>query len=559
MFELPEDLIEMSKEEVEFIAHHGMQLVNNGVKITKEICQKLYKKLKSEEFNAGDHMQLMEDPGEKCFRLQATQGIQANSDVYLVDHFFSFRYCLPHFRYKELRNQLMKNETLRKRLRSMTKFFPDRKCLKNSLYRPKSVDPLLNPEFDGDESIIDPRNLNVDWENIETLSLCYTGVSEPDLVAEMLTKCPKLKALWLLGCPLNEGPAETLMFLYIEEKFSNIQIYNSKFTKHAKEWAIKLANWGLGSTIADSVPLGEMKGCDINGRNFYALKDDHSLFDAMKKVRSLSARDTTFNSFGEANRFIEMIRDMKELERLEMDYYLLDLFWKIKERIKGLNPGIRYINGYDLGYDEPKELDEEVDFIIEHMWKITKSYKVVVGENIDREPIFYVLDEVGSAVSHSVTPNFVSFPFIFFPENQNSPQSKTYNLMYPIASVEEGEFITADYNVGVVSEMKDILIGVWDEIPFEELVKRYEGYSAENRAREEAGRKLVSGYLAKSQKEAKVASLGAEQKTKIFSDYEVLKKHLSHPRLELVENVEEADVLFAIQNFKYYVENVGDK
>jgi hypothetical protein len=90
-------------------------------------------------------------------------------------------------------------------------------------------------------------------------------------------------------------------------------------------------------------------------------------------------------------------------------------------------------------------------------------------------------------------------------------------------------------------------------------VKRYEGYSAENRAREEAGRKLVSGYLAKSQKEAKVASLGAEQKTKIFSDYEVLKKHLSHPRLELVENVEEADVLFAIQNFKYYVENVGDK
>ena len=131
--------------------------------------------------------------------------------------------------------------------------------------------------------------------------------------------------------------------------------------------------------------------------------------------------------------------------------------------------------------------------------------------------------------------------------------------MYPISSVEVGEFITADYNTGVSSDLKDILIGIWDEIPVDELVKRHELAAKADQAREAEGTKLVQGYLAKSKKEAKVASLGADKKIKIFSDYEVLKKYLSHPRLELVENIEEAEALFAIQNYKYYVENLGDK
>ena len=428
MIDIPENLSELEHEEFDFIARHALQLTSNGVSLSKELAKALHSKLKHEAFDAGESFQLMEDPGEKCFRLMATKQVAAFSDVFLVDHAFSFRY-------RDLRGSLLKNEDLRKRLRAMTKFFAERKTLRDCLFRPKlEEDRRVHPDFDGDQSIVDPRKLELDWPNIETLSLCHTGVEEPDMVAEMLNWCPKLKGLWLTGSPVAEGAKEYLMIRYVEELHPHIQIYNSKFTKHSKDWAVKLATYGLNCVLCDELAIEHMRECDISGRNFYALKDDHSVFDRMQSVRTLKARETFFNSFGEANRFIEMIRDMRKLERVELDYYMLDLFWDIKDRIKKLNPTIRYINDYDLGYDKPKPLDEEVDFIVDNIWKITQSYKLVVGDSIDTEPVFYVLDEVGSALSHSETPNCVCFPFIYFKDGASNGEGKTYNVALPSRS-----------------------------------------------------------------------------------------------------------------------------
>ena len=422
MNEIPDNLSELEPAEFDFISAHALQLTMNGVPVTKELAQDLFAKLSFENFDAGESFQLMEDPGSKCFRLVATRNIQANSTPFLVDHAFSFRY-------RDLRNNLIKNEDLRRRLRKMTKFFAERKTLRDALFRPKAEEnKSLHPDFDGDESLTDPRTLDLDWANIETLSLCHTGIEEADMVVEALEKATKLKALWLTGSPVSEGPREFLMMKYIEEKHPSIQVFNSKFTKFATEWAVKMATFGLSCALVDEVSVEEMRECDISGRNFYALKDDHSVFDRMQNVRTLKAKETFFHSFGEANRFIEMIRDMKKLERIELDYYMLDLFWDIKERIKTLNPGIRYINEYDLGYDKPKPLDEEVDFIVDNIWKITQSYKLVQGENMDSEPVFYVLDEVGSALTHSETPNCVCFPFIYFKDNLPTGEGKTYNV-----------------------------------------------------------------------------------------------------------------------------------
>lgn len=551
--EIPDELAELSPEEFAFIEFHAPQLISNGIPLTKAFVQNLYSKLTSTKFDAGEAFQLMEDPGSKCFRLVASSDIKQGESLFLVDHCFSFRY-------RDLRDALCKNESLRHRLRNMSKFFEERKTLRDQLYRPtKPVDPVLNPEFDGDETIYDPRTVDVDWENVETLSFCYTNVTEGDMVADMLTKCPKLKALWLNGCPVAEGPKEMLMLKYIEELHPNIQIYNSKFTKYATEWAVKLATWGQHSQLADEISIEDMRFCDISGRNFYALKDDHTVFDRMQNVRTLKARDTFFDSFGEANRFIQMIRDMKKLERIEMEYYMLDMFWDIKDRIKTLNPTIRYINGYDLGYDKPKALDEEVDFIVENIWKITHSYKLSHGDNVDAEPVYYILDEVGSALSHDSDPNSLCFPFIYFKNNQPGSDGITYNILYPTKDIKAGEYASTDFVRGCSPEIKMSRMGIWAEGDAQYYIDKFRAFEKEMEVRAIKGEALIQEVLAKHKTDQKLPAWDKHTPIKVYTDSEMIRKHLLDNRFEITTKLEEADTLFIIENIKFYKEQLGDK
>lgn len=551
--DIPENLSELETQEFEFIQYHALQLINNGIPITKELAKELYSKLQKETYDAGESFQLMEDPNESMYRLQAIADLKAHSKLCLIDHFFSFRY-------KDLRSKLIANESLRKRLISMTKFFVEKKTLRDALFRPKKADDAaLNPDFDGDETIVDPRTVQVDWENVETLSFCNCGIVEPDIVADMLTKCPKLKGLWLNGNPVSEGPREMLMVMYLEEKHPNVQIYNSKFTKHAKEWAIKLATYGLMSKLSDEITIEDMRECDISGRNFYALKDDHSVFDRMQNVRTLKARDTFFNSFGEANRFIEMIRDMKKLERIELDYYMLDLFWDIKDRIKNLNPTIRYISGYDLGYEKPKTLDEEVDSIIRDMWKITSSYKIAQGENVDMEPVYYVLDEVGSALEHSDDPNVASFPFIFFKDNKPDSEAKTYNILVPIKDLKAGDFCTVNKLRNCADNLKAVRLGLWEKVDHMQFIDKYLAYKKDMESRREPGEKIIEQVLAThSSKTNKVPALSKNAPIKIFSDLEMFRNGLQDPSFELVTDPSQAEAFYLTKPIKYFKEAFGE-
>lgn len=551
--EIPDDLVELTPEEFAFAEFHAMQLAANGIKISKDVVRQLYNKLTHHTFDVGNYVQLMEHPNEKCFRVVATQDIEAHKDVFLVDHCFSFRY-------RDLRKTLLDNEPLRHRLRNMTKFFKERQTLRDQLFRPvKAEEANLNPEFDGDETLTDPRTVDVDWENIETISFCSTGISDPDIVADMLTKCPKLKGLWLNGSPVSEGARMALMHMYLEEKHPNVQIYNSKFTKHAKEWAVKFATWGMMSKISDEITIEDMRICDISGRNFYALKDDHTIFDRMQSVRTLKAQETFFDSFGEANRFIEMIRDMKNLERIEMDYYMLDMFWDIKDRIRKLNPTIKYINNYDLGYDKPKPVDEEVDFIIENLWKITHSYKLAHGENVDSEPIYYVLDEVGSALGHEEDPNCVTFPFIFFKHNKPGTEAITYNLIFPIKDIKADEFLNVNFVRGCPEELKGYRLAVWTKGDPQFYIDKFKEYEKTLSERLEGGQKVIEKMLLDLKSEKKQPSYLSGKSIKVFTDCERVKKHLTDNRFDLVEDLEHADLFFLVQNIKHVKDQLGDK
>ena len=56
--------------------------------------------------------------------------------------------------------------------------------------------------------------------------------------------------------------------------------------------------------------------------------------------------------------------------------------------------------------------------MLDDVWKYCGSYRLVKPGVMDEEPCFYVTDEVGSAISHSDTPNCKLPPFIYSPNNQ---------------------------------------------------------------------------------------------------------------------------------------------
>jgi hypothetical protein len=74
-------------------------------------------------------------------------------------------------RYEDLRKQLEKDKTLRKRIAKMLKFWKTKKTLRDVVYKPNSeLDRKIYPEFD-DTNVRDPRTLDIDWDNTVTLSL----------------------------------------------------------------------------------------------------------------------------------------------------------------------------------------------------------------------------------------------------------------------------------------------------------------------------------------------------------------------------------------------------
>jgi tubulin--tyrosine ligase-like protein 12 len=47
---------------------------------------------------------------------------------------------------------------------------------------------------------------------------------------------------------------------------------------------------------------------------------------------------------------------------------------------------------------------------------------------MDEENIWYLVDEVGSAMNHSDLPNFAVHPFIYSPNNKLDAQTITYSV-----------------------------------------------------------------------------------------------------------------------------------
>lgn len=55
---------------------------------------------------------------------------------------------------------------------------------------------------------------------------------------------------------------------------------------------------------------------------------------------------------------------------------------------------------------------KKVKDLYDQVWRFCQTYRLTKGNKMDEDPVFYVNDEIGSAVNHRDTPNVELRPFL---------------------------------------------------------------------------------------------------------------------------------------------------
>ncbi|XP_076758486.1 tubulin tyrosine ligase-like 12 isoform X1 [Xylocopa sonorina] len=197
-----------------------------------------------------------------------------------------------------------------------------------------------------------------------------------------------------------------------------------------------------------------------------------------------------------------------------------------------------------MGCDVDADEDRKIDFVLNEMWRYNQSFSLSSGSIEDRMPIWYIMDEVGSAINHSDDPNFRTVPFLYLPEGV------TYTLLFPIKDVDYEEEVTRDFVEGHTTDprKRKALLLPWVETSFvgESFlqVEPDENYFLAGHIRESLPEQVDPQLLQRDKK----------MKLKVFSQYTYINDYLNDEAFEIVNYEDEADILWYTSHFKEYKE-----
>lgn len=196
-----------------------------------------------------------------------------------------------------------------------------------------------------------------------------------------------------------------------------------------------------------------------------------------------------------------------------------------------------------MGIDSELNKNELCSKLLDEMWKYTNSYSIGSAENIEeRLPVWYIMDEVGSAIQHNDKPNFRMVPFIYVNDQI------TYSLIFPIKDLLFGEVVCRDFIENIKEEQQRIAYALpWKEaslldVDFNHL-KQGPDY-------------FLSGHIKESlpMLENFTEVLPKKNRYKVFTEYDIIKENLTDNRFEIIEDENEADILWYTKHFKQFKE-----
>jgi tubulin--tyrosine ligase-like protein 12 len=184
--------------------------------------------------------------------------------------------------------------------------------------------------------------------------------------------------------------------------------------------------------------------------------------------------------------------------------------------------------------------EDTVEAVLRERWRHAQTYSL--GDRA-KEPLWYVMDEFGSRVSHSCSPSVRLVPFLW------AGDGLAYSVLFPVTALGPGAAVTRDYIEGLARgrgpAARAALLSAWRPsgpatVSEQQLEPREEFFLAA-RAMETL-----------PDPGAELRPLPTDRKIRVYSEYQVINQNLSHPRFTLTDSMADADILWLTSHFKDY-------
>uniref|UniRef100_A0A8C9XGC4 Tubulin tyrosine ligase-like family, member 12 n=1 Tax=Sander lucioperca TaxID=283035 RepID=A0A8C9XGC4_SANLU len=232
--------------------------------------------------------------------------------------------------------------------------------------------------------------------------------------------------------------------------------------------------------------------------------------------------------------------------------FLVDHAWTYRvdqsrqqlEQIPGLLHRMAALVGVDFHGEAPDP--DTVELVMEHMWKYNQTYKLSQGSPEDKVPVWYIMDEFGSQVQHSDQPSCGMAPFFYI------PGMLAYSVLWPLQDLQEGDEVTRDYAYGET----DPLVRRCRLLPW--IPADLEGVSSVTTE------PLDSYYEVRPTEMTSPVRLAISTLylpilypyklifNSVYADMSQVTNNLTHPRFQLTEDKEEADIIWSYNHIKDY-------
>ncbi|KAL5698256.1 hypothetical protein ACHQM5_029320 [Ranunculus cassubicifolius] len=493
----------------DFTKVHALLLTAAG--IPSSLHAQLFQKLSTETFDGGNTFQIEpcdEQQGRQRKLILTSNFMAKESHIFLVDHAWTFRLS-------DARKQLEEIPGLAERMASLMCVDIDVasdsedqyatgadsnvfEVVENEMHKEgeKGGDGVLWLELDElgvDDDMLRSLDLSTKFPNLIALSLCGNKLENVETVTQEVTRFKNLKALWLNENPVLHHFAGQLEDVIIRE-LSSLEIYNSSFTNNYGDWALGFCGGihgkeNAGNSNSTVHPLESVTSLDLSSRGIHDLSAKTFSPLQMPSLSHLNLRGNTFDQ-NSVDELYNLLKEFKNLQALEVD--IPGPLGSAIEIIEAL-PTLSSLNGVPASkvlearlhatdtalqprLPEIDPNDSLADRVISAMWLYLMTYRLADEEKLDETSVWYVMDELGSALRHSDAPNFRVSPFLYMPEGTLA-SAVSFSVLWPIENVYKGDECTRDYLLGIGEDKyRSARSTAWFHTPQNYFIQEFEKY-----------------------------------------------------------------------------------
>ncbi|XP_017630746.1 uncharacterized protein LOC108473591 [Gossypium arboreum] len=553
----------------DFVKVHDLLLAASG--LPQSLHFKLFQKLTSETFDGGAHFQIEPcEEGRQRRLLLTSETMAKDSNVFLIDHAWTFRLPDAYKLLQEVPGLVQRMAALmcvdveddggsEQAAESGGKMTAE-EVLESEIRNAKETGDgfvrwLELEELGLDDASFLSLNLSTKFPDLLALSLCGNKLENQEKLVEEVTKFKNLKALWLNNNPVLEksdcGMEDTIL-----QGCPKLEIYNSRFTHNFGVWALGFCADVYGkdnpaSSHQGNLPLQSVTSLDLSNRGIHNLINKAFSPFEMPNLSYLNIRGNLIEENSVSDLF-GLLKAFYCLQSLEVDIPgpLGDSAVEILESL----PTLSSLNGVDaskilesekhivdsmLQLRLPEWTAEEplADRVLNAMWLYLMTYRLADEEKLDENPVWYVMDELGSALRHSDEPNFRVAPFLFMPEGKLA-SAVSFSILWPTQNVKRGDECTRDYLFGIGEDkQRSARLTAWFYTPQKYFIQEYEKHLNKLQSK-----RLPSLSIKSSATTVVHRSDGSA--LRVYTDIPQIEEFLTRPEFVITNEPKDADIIW---------------